>query len=87
MMVNRNDGLNINPAQSVVEKTAGIFRHIVPPDHPTDIDAIIEIEKRGFEEAIVQDWIETERRMRPDYVREDKTDQAQNSVSPNMTGQ
>ncbi|HEX3303736.1 MAG TPA: hypothetical protein VHR64_12700 [Thermomicrobiales bacterium] len=68
--------MNINSARSEVEKTAGIFRHLVSPDHPTDIDAIIEIENRGFEEAIIQDWIETERRMRPDYVPEDETDQA-----------
>ena len=85
-MVDKDDGLNINPARSVVEKTAGVFRHLVPPDHPMDIDEIIEIENRAVEDAIVQDWIETERRMRPDYVLEDETDPPRNPESPNKTG-
>jgi hypothetical protein len=59
----------------------------VPPDHPTDIDAIIELEKRAFEEAIVQDWVETERRMRPDYVPEDEPDVDRDPELPNNTVQ
>ena len=87
MLADKNDGLNINPARSLVEKTAGVFRRLVPPDHPMEIDAIIEIEDRPIEEAIVQDWFETERRMRPDDVPEDETDPTRNPELPNKTGQ
>jgi AbrB family looped-hinge helix DNA binding protein len=49
----------ISRAQSVTERTAGIgyaYRRVPPPT--------IQEEKEAFAQAIVDDWLESERRMR-----------------------
>jgi len=56
-------------AVRIVRETARVFRDYADNrDRP--IEEIIAAEKEAFAQAIVDDWIETERRMRPDYVPE-----------------
>ena len=62
--VTQEDGRAIiTRAQSVTERTRGIgyaYRRIPP----LTIEETIRAEKEGFAQAIVDDWLETERRMR-----------------------
>lgn len=57
-----NGEIRMRPVKGVVERTFGMFHHLVDPDRPASIDEIMAEEDAAIERGVVEDYLRGENR-------------------------